>query len=211
MTGRFMDFKAWFDTELRKYPMIAKSNPLSLNELCYVLRLSGADYSVNWRTKTGFCSIPSVREAFVPSHDLAMKVKLEGYDEDFQNGTVYRSVTVRVVSSPALRDTVEKAVAYWKPELDRICTLLGCCELLAGLAEESTELAQAALKLRRTLDKRNPTPVSMAEASDKLNEEFADVVLCAAALGIDEEGIERYVRQKAARWIDRIEEGENDG
>ena len=106
-----------------------------------------------------------------------------------------------------MRDTIEKALADWKPELDRINTLLGISELLAGLAEEATELAQAALKLRRTLDKRNPTPVTMAEASDKLNEEFADVLLCAAALGIDEKGVEEYVRKKSARWIGRIEEG----
>lgn len=106
-----------------------------------------------------------------------------------------------------MRDTVEKALADRKPELDRVNTLLGISELLAGLAEEATELAQAALKLRRTLDKRNPTPVTVAEASDKLNEEFADVLLCAAALGIDEKGVEEYVRKKSFRWITRIEEG----
>ena len=203
--SRFTDFKAWFDAELQKYPMIAKSNPLSLNELCYVLRQSGTDYAVSWRTEAGFSSIPSVREAFVPSRHLAMKVKLEGYAEDVLGGVVYRNVVVSVVSNSTLRNATEKAVADWKPELDRICTLLGCCELLAGLAEEAAELSQAALKLRRALDQRNPTPVSMTDASDKLNEEFADVILCAAALGIDENGVERYVRQKAARWTARLE------
>lgn len=106
-----------------------------------------------------------------------------------------------------MRDTVEKALADWKPELDRVNTLLGFSELLTGLAEEASELAQAALKLRRAVDGRNPTPVSAAEASEKLNEEFADVILCAAALGIDEKGVEKYVRQKSCRWITRLEEG----
>lgn len=31
-------------------------------------------------------------------------------------------------------------------------------EILAQLAEETSELAQAALKLRRAIDKENPTP-----------------------------------------------------
>lgn len=31
-------------------------------------------------------------------------------------------------------------------------------EILAQLAEEASELAQAALKLRRAIDKENPTP-----------------------------------------------------
>ena len=74
---------------------------------------------------------------------------------------------------------IEKALEDWGAEITGINTLLGCCELLAGLAEEAAELAQAALKLRRTLDGRNPTPVSTGDASRKLNEEFADVLLCA--------------------------------
>lgn len=37
------EFKAWFNNEISQYPLIAKSNPLSLNELCYVLRQSGRD------------------------------------------------------------------------------------------------------------------------------------------------------------------------
>ena len=41
-------------------------------------------------------------------------------------------------------------------------------ELLAGLAEECTELAQAALKLRRVFDKTNPTPVTETDAIIRL-------------------------------------------
>lgn len=99
---------------------------------------------------------------------------------------------------------IEKALEDWGAEITGINTLLGCCELLAGLAEE------AALKLRRTLDGRNPTPVSTGDASRKLNEEFADVLLCAAVLGFDREEIARIVREKAARWSTRLEEGCDD-
>lgn len=43
---------------------------------------------------------------------------------------------------------IEKALEDWGAEITGINTLLGCCELLAGLAEEAAELAQAALKMR---------------------------------------------------------------
>lgn len=100
---------------------------------------------------------------------------------------------------------IEKALEDWGRELTEIHSLLGCCELLAGMAEEASELSQAALKLRRTIDKSNPTPVSTSDASHKLNEEFADVILCAAALGLDREEVERFIREKAARWSMRLE------
>lgn len=102
---------------------------------------------------------------------------------------------------------IEKALEDWGAKIKGINTLLGCCELLAGLAEEATELAQAALKMRRTLDGRDPTPVSTGDASRSLNEEFADVLLCAAVLGFDREEIARIIREKAARWSTRLEEG----
>lgn len=92
---------------------------------------------------------------------------------------------------------IEKALEDWGAEITGINTLLGCCELLA----------QAALKMRRTLDKSNPTPMTTGDASRNLNEEFADVLLCAAVLGFDREEIARIIREKAARWSTRLEEG----
>ena len=50
-------------------------------------------------------------------------------------------------------------------------------ELLCQLAEEATELAHAALKLRRVYDGSNPTPTTDAEAIGNLHEEIADVKL----------------------------------
>lgn len=56
-----------------------------------------------------------------------------------------------------------------------ICDELGEEELLMQLAEECSELSQAALKLRRALNKKNPTPISVEDASKNLLEEYLDV------------------------------------
>ena len=199
-------FKAWLDEEFAKYPLLAKSSPHSMNELCYVLRLSGKDFAVCWNTDNGFSCIPSVAEAFIPFRDLARNVKLVDYDpadesEDFEG--CLRVEIIREEIRPEV--SIEKALEDWGRELAEVHTLLGCCELLAGLAEEAAELSQAALKLRRTIDKRNHTPVSTSEASRALNEEFADVVVCAAALGLDRNEVERFIREKTARWSMRLE------
>lgn len=55
-------------------------------------------------------------------------------------------------------------------------------EILAQLAEEAAELAQAALKLRRVLDGTNPTPVTEGAARNDLVEEYGDVLNCADQL-----------------------------
>ena len=55
---------------------------------------------------------------------------------------------------------------------------LTSAEILAQTGEEAAELAQAALKLRRALTGENPTPKSIAECLDDLQEEFADVLVC---------------------------------
>lgn len=48
-------------------------------------------------------------------------------------------------------------------------------ELLTRLAEESSELAQAALKLRRAMADKPDTPVSIKDAKNSLDEEIIDV------------------------------------
>lgn len=66
------EFQTKLDAMYAKHPMIARSNPKSLNELVYVLRMEGdRDYSIS--SNDGMC-IPSVRETFIPSRDLAKKV-----------------------------------------------------------------------------------------------------------------------------------------
>lgn len=43
----------------------------------------------------------------------------------------------------------------------KVSDILSKTEILAQLAEEASELAQAALKLRRAMDGTNPTPKSV--------------------------------------------------
>ena len=64
---------------LSKYPLIAKSNPMSLNELVYVLRMEDEDYCIS--DNLGGC-IPSVKETFIPTRLLAKKIKSVEWDEE---------------------------------------------------------------------------------------------------------------------------------
>ena len=79
-------------------------------------------------------------------------------------------------------------------------------ELMAGLAEECSELAQAALKLRRVWDKTNPTPMTEDMAIERLYEEIADVRLYLNQIDINMASIEEIMAQKEARWKRRISE-----
>lgn len=85
-------------------------------------------------------------------------------------------------------------------------------ELLAQLAEEASELGHAALKMRRVLDGRNPTPVRMSEAYANLQEEVADVLLSLRVLDIDvfDPTIYRTQEEKLDRWVGRLKEKESD-
>ena len=77
-------------------------------------------------------------------------------------------------------------------------------ELLCGLAEECSELAQAALKLRRAYDQTNPTPVDPDDAYEKLCEEVADVFLYIEELKLNRGTIGRVMGEKRERWIKRL-------
>ena len=83
-------------------------------------------------------------------------------------------------------------------------------ELLAQLAEEAAELAQAALKLRRALDGSNPTPTIPRECRNDLEEELADVLVACNALGLglfsgDQLDI---ACAKSSRWAERLKKCE---
>lgn len=84
----------------------------------------------------------------------------------------------------------------------KIYAVLGEPELLAQLAEEAAELAQAALKLRRALDGTNPTPISINRCREALAEEYTDVATCASLLKV------RYNPNmadfKCRRWYHRL-------
>ena len=53
----------------------------------------------------------------------------------------------------------------------KVSDILPDTEILAQSAEEASELAQAALKLRRALDGTNPTQKSVEECEENLLEE----------------------------------------
>jgi NTP pyrophosphatase (non-canonical NTP hydrolase) len=84
-------------------------------------------------------------------------------------------------------------------------------ELLCQLAEEASELAQAALKMRRVLDGRNPTPTKMSDAWANLQEEIADVLNCLQVLDISTNDLEyqETIRQKQERWAHRLWQRDN--
>ena len=85
-------------------------------------------------------------------------------------------------------------------------------EQLAILAEECTELAQAALKMRRVVDlNASPTDETIESAVRNMREEVADVLTCMLVIGDYINDIEpspsvkRTIDYKIKRWCDRIE------
>mgnify|MGYP002772278242 CR=1 FL=1 len=84
---------------------------------------------------------------------------------------------------------------------------LGEPALLEQLAEECSELAQAALKMARLERGENPTPKTEEECVENLLEELGDVNLCMSVVEANR-GI--HIRclsvDKKARWAQRIRE-----
>lgn len=80
--------------------------------------------------------------------------------------------------------------------------------LYAQLSEEANELAQAALKMFRILDGRNPTPVTKDQAIANIKEEIGDVILCLWELGFatDPAKYQEAMAAKAQRWAARLAE-----
>ena len=83
-------------------------------------------------------------------------------------------------------------------------------ELLAGLAEEASELAQAALKLRRAYTQVNPTPITEEEGYDRLLEEIADVEIYLGLLPLNKVVIEDLKEHKIERWLVRLKGAKNE-
>ena len=94
--------------------------------------------------------------------------------------------------------------------IEYIRTALPETEVLAQLAEECAELAQAALKLRRALKPdSSPTPCSVSEAIMRFHEEIADVLVCLkVSRRVDNvtplPPIEGIMRGKTERWAQRL-------
>jgi NTP pyrophosphatase (non-canonical NTP hydrolase) len=80
---------------------------------------------------------------------------------------------------------------------------IGKAAVLEQLAEEATELAQAALKYARKWRGENPTPKTIKEIIANLIEEYTDVTLCAEVLKLDADPVLK--EQKMKRWQERIQ------
>lgn len=77
-------------------------------------------------------------------------------------------------------------------------------ELLAGVAEEAAELAQAALKLRRVIDGTNPTPKPKDEAISDFEEEVADLLFYLDKIAFNRKHVSEIKKIKAERWKTRL-------
>jgi len=81
--------------------------------------------------------------------------------------------------------------------------------ILCQLAEECSELSQAALKLVRVIDGVNPTTITKQTAIENLWEEIADVNVCLFCLRefINDKtflNVEIWKREKIERWAKRL-------
>lgn len=87
------EFLRELNKAFEKYPMLAKSNPRSINELLYVLRMEfDNDFCISIPEKNGAWScIPSSRETFISSKTLARKISNIEYEEEADKdfGTIY--------------------------------------------------------------------------------------------------------------------------
>lgn len=97
----------------------------------------------------------------------------------------------------------EKLIKYIKINLDNRT-------LLEQLAEEGSELSQAALKLIRALrTNNNPTLAKPEDAIENVKEELKDVLLVAEMLHLlddinDFEDLQEATKGKLERWANRI-------
>lgn len=90
---------------------------------------------------------------------------------------------------------------------DDVLEMIGTAALLEQLAEESAELAQAALKMARQLRNENPTPKTHADCVSNLQEEIADVELCISILPAalhDPAEVGKTITAKHRRWNERL-------
>ena len=90
----------------------------------------------------------------------------------------------------------------------RIVDYIGKAALLEQTAEEASELSQACLKMARKIRGENPTPKTLHDILENLNEEIADVDLCCNELvngGIASyDDIGGMAMKKYKRWCERV-------
>lgn len=87
--------------------------------------------------------------------------------------------------------------------------------LLLGIAEEASEVIQAAMKLLRAKGTVfNPTPVTLEEAEEELKQELKDLLLVLFVAEVDVEDLLYEAlsvdNKKIDRWAERIKEAIKD-
>jgi len=91
--------------------------------------------------------------------------------------------------------------------------IIGEAAALEMLAEECTELAQAALKLARVIRGENPASVKADHAQNDIMEEWADVLICSEYLDELEwykpSIVNQCIKIKKRRAMERIEHEQN--
>lgn len=100
----------------------------------------------------------------------------------------------------------------YQEDLDYLLDRLSLAARFGQLAEEASELAQAALKCQRFLMEENPPEKDFDDLWNNLGEELADVMVCSdvaeVPLNLD------IYRSKLRRWAERLRKdanGQNDG
>ena len=89
--------------------------------------------------------------------------------------------------------------------LDTFKGLITEQEVSYQLCEEVSELFQAANKMRRLLEGKNPTPKRREEIMESLLEEAADVSGCLLLLGIGLLEVKDVRAKKLKRWYNRLQ------
>ena len=79
------EFQVKLETMYAKFPYIAKRKQKTLNELIYVLRMSGEDYQLTTTDENSpntFGCIPGIHDVFIPVKDLAKQVVSVEFDDE---------------------------------------------------------------------------------------------------------------------------------
>lgn len=87
-------------------------------------------------------------------------------------------------------------------QMEELRGMLTPADLWGQLAEEASELAQAALKMQRLELGNNPPRKTPQECINNVIEEHSDVVFCFKLLGWDDhKEMEAVQKAKAGRWV----------
>ena len=90
--------------------------------------------------------------------------------------------------------------------VDKVRGSLSDYDLYLALAEEASELAQAAAKQARIIIGNNPSPVTAEDGERHVLEELADVCVCANVLYDRTKGdyVSDVMNKKLSRWVTRL-------